>query len=817
MIRRRFAPVPLAISLAVTAAFAPVADAQTVANPAVTSLATMVDVHIAAQPLSQALVALARQARLDLIVQPSLVANKRAPALVGRMTAQDALARMLAGSGLAYDIDGTAVTVRAAGREQASEQTMAPISVSTAPMISATTEGSGAYTARLVTIGKGEQQLKDIPQSISVVTRQLLDEQNLTTVYDTLASTTGMTIQQSPQGGKYIYARGFDLTTVQYDGVPLNRGMYGRASNFSAGTAIYDRVEVLRGAAGLLQGAGNPGGAVNLVRKRPLAENDTTVTAKAGSWDAYGLQLDASRVLNDAGTLRGRVVADYENKHSFIDRVERRSPTLFATLEYDLSPQTQVNAALSSEQVKGLPFLNGLPRYSNARDLELPRSTFLGAKWNRQDNSNRGAYLDLSHHFNEDWTLKVSSAYVKEKNDMKYAGSGLAINPATNRGALRASTTVAENELSGIDASITGKFAALGRQHELVFGVNHARAVARTVYGVSSNYYTFDINNFNDDFPEPTDAFIDNNLREARVGKSRETGAYGTVRLQLADPLKLIVGGRLGWSRTVWDTNTTGRAPSVSTTNQGEHAKLTPYAGLVYAINPQWSAYASYAEIFSPQYEQKESGEALKPLTGANQELGVKGEMMDGRVNASLALFRIEQKNRAQEDYSTSDTCRSDYYCYIDTGKVRSEGMDMELSGKLATGWNLFSGYTFNRTRYVEDVNSGGLSFNTYTPKHMLRLWSTYQPQGALRDFTLGGGVNSQSSSYRTVGLLTADVSGRAVWNAMVKYQINRRWSATLNVNNVFDKRYYSTLSSFVNANYYGDPRNVVLTLRGTL
>ena len=812
MSRFRFTPAPLIMSMAVALAFAPAVRAQVI-----TAAAPAIEIRITAQPLAQALDALARQSRLDLMVQPSLVAGKTAPAVTGRMTPRDALERLLAGSGLAADIEGTAVTVRPRGPEQAAEQTMAPVTVSAAPVISATTEGSGAYTARAVTIGKGEQALKDIPQSVSVVTRQLLDEQNLTTVYDTLASTTGMTIQQSPQGGKYIYARGFDLTTVQYDGVPLNRGMYGRASNFSAGTAIYDRVEVLRGAAGLLQGAGNPGGAVNLVRKRPLADNATNVTAKAGSWDSYGLQLDASRVLNDAGTLRGRVVADYEDKHSFIDYVERRSPTLFATVEYDLSPKTQVNLAIRSEQVKGLPFLNGLPRYSNARDLGLPRSTFLGAKWNRQDNTNRGAWLDLSHHFNDDWTLKVSSAYVKEKNDMKYAGSGLAINPATNRGALRASTTVAENELSGIDANITGKFDALGRQHEVVFGVNHARATARTVYGVSSNYYTFDINNFNADFPEPTDAFINSNLREARVGKSRETGAYGTVRLQLTDPLKLIVGGRLGWSRTIWDTDTTGRSPSVSTTNQGEHAKLTPYAGLVYAVNPQWSAYASYAEIFSPQYEQKESGEALKPLTGANMELGVKGELLDGHVNTALALFRVDQKNRAQEDYNSSDTCRSDYYCYIDTGKVRSEGVDMEVSGKLATGWNVFSGYTFNRTKYVADVNSGGLSFNTYTPKHMLRIWSTYQAQGALRDFTFGGGVNSQSSSYRTVGLLTADVSGRAVWNAMVKYQINPRWSATLNVNNVFDKRYYSTLSSFVNANYYGDPRNLVLTLRGSL
>ena len=521
MSRFRFTPAPLIMSMAVALAFAPAVQAQVI-----TAAAPAIEIRITAQPLAQALDALARQSRLDLMVQPALVAGKTAPAVTGRMTPRDALDRLLAGSGLAAEIEGTAVTVRPRGPAPAAEQTMAPVTVSAAPVISATTEGSGAYTARAVTIGKGEQALKDLPQSVSVVTRQLLDEQNLTTVYDTLASTTGMTIQQSPQGGKYIYARGFDLTTVQYDGVPLNRGMYGRASNFSAGTAIYDRVEVLRGAAGLLQGAGNPGGAVNLVRKRPLADNATTVTAKAGSWDSYGLQLDASRVLNDAGTLRGRVVADYEDKKSFIDYADRRSPTLFATLEADLSPHTTVNLALSSEQVQGRPFLNGLPRYSNGRDLELPRSTFLGATWNRQDNSNRGAFADLTHYFNDDWTLKVSTAYIEEKNDMKYAGSGVAINPSTNRGALRASNTIAKNKLSGMDANLTGKFDALGRRHEVVAGVTYSYAEASTIYGVSSNYYTYDINSFNPDFPEPSDDFIYQTTREARVGKSREIGAY---------------------------------------------------------------------------------------------------------------------------------------------------------------------------------------------------------------------------------------------------------------------------------------------------
>ncbi len=398
---------------------------------------------------------------------------------------------------------------------------------------------------------------------------------------------------------------------------------------------------------------------------------------------------------------------------------------------------------------------------------------------------------------------------------MKYAGSGQAINPTTLRGALRASITLADTELSGLDANVTGKFDAFGRRHELVAGMTYTHAKVDTIYGVSSNYLTYNINTFDPGFAEPTDESIYAVVKEGRIGKAREFGVYSALRMQLTDPLKLVVGGRLSWSRTIWDTVTTGNAPSVSTTNQGEHAKLTPYAGLIYEITPQWSAYASYADIFAPQYEQKESGEALKPMIGANYELGIKGELLDGRANASVALFRVEQKHRAQEDFSTSPTCRSDYYCYIDTGKVRSQGLDAEISGELAKRWNVFAGYTFNTTKYLEDVNSEGLAFNSYTPKHMLRLWTTYQPTGVLHDFTFGGGVNSQTPSYRTIGLLTAEMSGRAVWNGMVKYQINPRWSATLNLNNLFDKRYYSTLSAFVNGSYYGDPRNATLTLRG--
>jgi outer membrane receptor for ferric coprogen and ferric-rhodotorulic acid len=812
MSRFRFHPAPLALAVALATA-AMSAHAQSAGGA---SASTPVEVSIPSQPLAQALDALARQTGVELMVAPGLVAGRTAPALQGRYTPREALNRLLAGSGLSAEIDGTAVTVRRGAQGATGPTTLAPVTVSATAERSAVTEHSGAYTARVVTVGKGEQALKDIPQSISVVTRQLLDEQHLTSVYDALGSTTGITIQQSPQGGKYIYSRGFDLTTVQYDGVPLNRGMYGRASNYNAGMAFYDRVEVLRGAAGLLQGEGNPGGAVNLVRKRPLATDATTVDLRAGSWDRYGAQVDTSKVLNKEGTLRARALIDHEDHHSFVDYVNRRNTTAYGTIEYDITPSTQVNLGISSESLRGRPAMNGLPRFSNGADLNLPRSTYLGATWNRQETTNRGLYADLTHKFDEDWRLKVTAAHVLEDHDMKYAGSTRAVVPALRQGAVLAARSISDIETSGLDANLTGGFQAFGRRHEVVSGFNYTRATNDTVYGFRTNFNVFDIYNYNPAIREPSDAEIYSATREARQGKSEQFGIYNALRLQIADPLKLIVGARVSWFNTTWNTVTTGASPSLSSTESKENAKLNPYAGLVYTLSPQWSAYASYADIFRPQTEQNVRGELLRPVVGANYELGLKGELMEGRLNTSFAVFSIDQEHRAQEDFNSSPTCRNNYYCYIDTGEVRSQGFDAEISGQVAPRWNVFAGYTFNRTKYLKDVSSEGMAFNTYTPKHIFRLWSTYQLSGALENLTLGGGVSAQSFSYRQIGDVSARMGGRAVWNAFARYQIDRNWSASVNLNNVFDKTYYSSLANFVNSNYYGDPRNVMVTVRGT-
>lgn len=769
---------------------------------------------IAAGPLDQALNQFARAAGVNVSFEASQLAGVRSAGLQGRWRTTPGLNRLLADTGfegVSLPGGGYAVRPQPAGEIA----TLGAVTV-TGQAYNVMQDSTGVYTTPAVTIGKGETSLRELPQSVSVVTRQRMDEQNLTSVYDALENTTGVSLQQSPQGGRYIYTRGFENTTIQYDGVPLERGMYGRASNFTGGTAIYDRVEVLRGAAGLLQGSGSPGGAVNLVRKRPLMEDRLSVEAKAGTWDRYGVQLDGSRVLNADGSLRARGVVERQDNHSFIDRVHLKNTTLYGTVEYDFSPRTRINLGYSYEDLRGEPTVSGLPRYSNGTEVGFDRSTSFGADWNRQQTTNKGLYADITHAFNDDWRFRFSGAHVKETQFLKYTTSSRAVNLLTKEALVNVAMTEADLKTSGLDANLQGKVHAFGRTHEVVLGASYAHTKNDTTYSYLVNYHTFNAFRFDPTLPEPSDAAVRAGTEEKRIGFARELGFYGTARLHLADPVKLVLGGRFSRSKRIWDTDTTTRGILVSGQTSQSNSRFTPYAGLLYDLSPQWTTYVSYASIFQPQNNVNADKQPLKPVIGQNYELGLKGELMDGRLNTAFAVFRIDQTNRAQVDFNTSPTCSADYYCYTDEGKVRSHGFDAEVNGALTPNWNLYAGYTYNTTKYLVDQNSEGLAFAWHTPKHIFRLWTTYQLPGALSDVTLGGGVNMQSSQSRQIGATTVHAKGRAVWNAYAKYQINRQWAATLNLNNLFDKTYYTAIGNLVNGIHYGEPRNAMLTLRGT-
>ncbi|MCO8309070.1 TonB-dependent siderophore receptor [Pseudomonas mandelii] len=774
--------------------------------------------NIPAQPLAQALQTLGQQTSLQIIYSPESIQNLRSSALNGRYQDDDSLSAMLKGSGIRHQRDGNTITLLAPATGSAME--LAPTSIN-GQRLGATTEGSNSYTTGAVTIGKGEHSLKETPQSITVITRKMLDDQNLNTIEQVMEKTPGITVYDSPMGGKYFYSRGFRMTgQYQYDGVPLDIGSsYVQADAFNSDMAIYDRVEVLRGAAGMMKGAGGTAGGVNFVRKRGQDTPHTQLSLSAGTWDNYRGQVDTGGPLNDAGTIRGRAVVTQQTRQYFYDVGERRDQIYYGALDFDLSDYTTLGLGMAYEDVDATPCWGGLPRYADGSDLKLSRSTCLNTAWNNQRSKRATYFGDLKHEFNDNWALKVAGVYSKNTQDMEYAfPSGTVPVGATSTDTLMIGSIFDYDQVDyGLDAYVDGKFDAFGQEHELIVGANASRSRKDDFYAVALLPDRQNVLNPNHHLPQPDESFyLANATRGGPVDmRIKQYGAYSTARLKLADPLTFVLGSRVSWYKSETDSVSFWRGEGTPISSEAkETGQVTPFAALLFDINDNLTAYASYADIFTPQGNYKTiTGATLKPLIGQSYELGIKGEWFDGRLNSSFNLFRTIQKDAAQDDPACPDST-----CSQNSGKVRAQGFEAEVSGEVIDRLQLLAGYTYTQTKVLEDadVSQDGVSYNTYVPRHLLRVWGDYALSGPLERVTVGAGVNAQSSNYRTSPTSGNNVtqSGYAVWNSRIGYRIDDTWSVALNGNNLFDKRYYATVGTEAWGNFYGEPRNFVMSVK---
>ncbi|WP_404487528.1 TonB-dependent siderophore receptor [Pseudomonas sp. HT11] len=781
------------------------------------------DWHIAPGALANALDQFARQAGISLSYDATSVAGKSSTGLTGNLDREQALNQLLRGQHLQAQRQGASTWLLLPQMAESGALNLSATTV-TGARAGATTDGTGAYTTGAVTIGKGEHSLRETPQSVSVMTRQLMDDQNVTTIDDVMERTPGITTYESPMGGKYFYSRGFKmLGQYQYDGVPLDMGKdYVQADSFTANMAIYDRVEVLKGAAGMLKGAGTASGAVNFVRKRPQAKPTTSLSLSAGTWDNYRADLDTGGALNDSGTVRGRAAVSQQTRGSYMDIAKRQDQAVYAALDFDLDADTTLGVGASYEDVDASPCWGGLPRYSDGKSAKLSRSTCLGQSWNDWQSQRATFFADLTHHFSDDWKLNVAAVHSRNLQDIKYAASEGTIdygNPAPTANSYAALMDYDHRDF-GLDAYLDGKFEAFGLEHELIIGANGSRGTQDDVYAIQNLPTRVNIYQPDHHLAEPAnDTFWPNMYRGGTVKETAtQYGTYATLRLRLAEPLLFIVGSRVSWYENRRQSNNLAWGEwAVQNARTRETGEVTPFAALIYDLDEHLSVYASYADIFQPQSSYATvDGAALKPQIGDNYELGIKGEWFEGRLNSSLALFRAVQKNTAETDYLSVCPTSSDGYCYSDTGKTRAQGVEAEVSGELLERLQVFGGYTYTQTKTLKNIDSaveGGVS-NSYVPRHMLRMWGDYQLDGALSKWSVGTGVNAQSSNYRVQGI-KLEQAGYAVWSARLAYRVDDTWTVALNGNNVFDKHYYQTVGTAAWGNFYGEPRNFTLSVKG--
>lgn len=770
--------------------------------------------ELAAGPLEESLNSFAQAAGITLPFDPTLVQGKRAPALRGDYDVHEGLSRLLDESGLSVmrSASGNYLLVPRGGDSGALELGATNIS---GLNLGATTENSSSYTTgAMQTATKLPLSLRETPQSVTVITRQRMDDQGMRSLDDVVQATPGLRLAAARPANSEFFARGFPITNLMFDGLPTT---YNADWVATADLAPYDRVEVVRGATGMMQGAGNPSAAINMVRKRPTQAFQASITASAGSWDNYRSELDVSGPVNDSGTLRGRFVGAYNDKDSYQDYAGRERGVFYGVSEFDLSDSTTLTVGASEQNDNNNINWGGLPVGPNGSHMGFSRSKTFGYSWSHQDIDNKTLFAELDQRFDNDWRLHLGAS--KNWSDFKMMGAVLERNnDATYR--QRVFNQGRDFDQSTYDFFASGPFALLGRQHELVVGASK-RLLKTEAVGGTVFVDNIDINRFNPSGlarPSVPDVYT---LSE----KVDQEGLYVTTRWNLADPLKVILGARLDWydATSIYD-QINDQYYTSGKTREVRH--LTRYAGVIYDLDDNHSVYASYTDIFQPQTEKNGDGGGIKPITGENYEVGIKGEYFGGALNASASVFQIDQLNRAAE-VADARTCKfipvGAYGCYEAAGKVRSQGVELEINGALTPNWQVGAGYTFAQAKYEKDADASkeGTLFDTDVPRHMFKANTTYRLQGELNRWRIGANLYSQSSTYNkgrnAFGNFHIEQEAYALVGLMAGYQVNKHLDTQLNINNVFDKKYYQGIASnstWSPYDVYGDPRNFTVTAK---
>lgn len=633
---------------------------------------------------------------------------------------------------------------------------------------------------------------RDVPQSLSVVTRQRLLDQNLQSVGEALDNATGISTEIIDSERSAYFARGFQINSYTYDDIPTSTGDAWNYGDATEDSAIYDRIEIVRGATGLMTGAGSPGASGNMVRKHADSKKVTgSLTSGYGSWNNQRYVGDFSTPLNQDGTVRARVIAGYQDQDSGLDRYHRSKKFLYGVLDADVTDSTTLSLGYDYQQTNtGNPTWGGLPTwYSNGSRTHFDRSTNPSADWARYSIDSRKVFANLSHDFDNGWSLRVNATHAEQTFNDKLlyvmgfpnieTGEGLEGFGSKDRG---------KRKLDSVDTYVSGPFELAGRQHELIAGATYSRQHNATFSadGALDSEQMGSFNDWNGSVQQPEWGDWYQNADDV----VRQKSAWAAARLSLADPLSLILGARY----TQWSTD--GSSGNVGKNN------MTPYAGLVYDIDETWSAYASYTSIFQPQTYRDRDGRYLSPVTGKNYETGLKSDWYDGRLTATFALFRIEQENAAQADGDNFVNGSSEQAYYATKGAV-SKGAEFELNGAVTDNLQM----TFGATRYVATDSDG--RFNSNMPQTSFKLFTRYQLP-ALRELTVGGGVNWQNRTFQDVTGPDGEAtrvyqSSYPLASLFARYQVNKQIAIQANVNNLFDRSYYSWLSDYA---VYGAERN---------
>ena len=662
---------------------------------------------------------------------------------------------------------------------------------------------------------------KEIPQSVSVITKKQLEDQGVTSLEGALQNATGVNVFKS--GGRtHFMSRGYFIEQLEEDGIatqigsPGGFGLGGPSGDPTSVTdiAMYDRIEVVRGAAGLTQANNEPGGTVNAVRKKPTSKRQLSADLTANTWGRVGGTFDASGALSPEHGLRGRFVGSVGSNKTFQDQSGGRDILLYGVMDKDIGDNSKLTWGASYLNQTKTPDPDGLPMRADGK--EWKRSRYLGADWNEARLKKHNLFAEFEHYFNDNWKLSSKLDWRKSDSLKEYytlggTGNGIGTDGLGKTYSFDRYDT--DSRQFTFQNNLTGRIFAFGQSHDLFFMHSYSKEKVNSSNRWFDDSSTYNADAFNGSEKAKPDWNADTAKSRGGNGSYR-THAFGLgARINPTDKLHVIVGGRYtNWHRNLyWDRNL--KDSSEGTYYALKRNRFIPYAGITYDITPKQSVYAAYTSIFKQTMNRDQNDNLLPPIMGRNYEIGWKGEWNEGRLNTSVALYRTDKDNNNQRVNARPHA----YWVPLDQS---SRGLDAEISGSLTDRWQVYAGYTFNRSTNRNSIAGNiasrqqGYNFSSHTPKHMFRLYTSYVLPVDEGRWTVGLGVKSGSKTANSSGTLKQ--GGYTVWNTNVQYRPSKNLQLGLALNNLTDKRYYENQysRSANSGNFYGEPRNAVFSLK---
>ncbi|CAB3635500.1 TonB-dependent siderophore receptor [Achromobacter pestifer] len=790
----RYTPLAFSLLLATLSTAALPAHAQQQTDAAI-------QYDIPAGPLALALNRYAQQAGVAISVDANRIQGLTTPGLQGRYRLDEGFRMLLAGSGYAATRSaGGYVLVPA---PQPGTTTLPAVRVSGQGFAGALEPTSGLLASTSTSATKTDTPLREIPQSVSVVTREQIDEQKPRSVTEALRYTPGAFTGLVGAADRYDYValRGFIENSTDntiYDGLKLLSDS-GTFSSIQIDPYFVERIDVFRGPSSVLFGRSAPGGLVQLTSKRPLFDPYRSVEVSYGTQGQKSAGFDFAGPVDDNGKVAYRLTGLGRSTDTQFNNTREERYAIAPQVMFNVTPDTSLLLQAYLQRDPSGGFHSGVPADASITDdhagQRISRHFVDSDPDNNEFKRNERIFsYQLDHRFNDRWTFRQNARYVSSDVRLKQAyGYGWA-----NDTELTRYYSGADESLNAfaIDNQIQGKFETGAVKHTVLLGLDYQNrhADGRWDSGTASNLDAFHPNYADGNVQITSRTFFDRRLEQ--------TGFY--LQDQLAyDRWRFTVSGRQDEVR-IKESNRTG---DYSTKQDWRGSKFTKRAGLVYLFDNGVSPYLSYSESFNPNAYTDQQGNLLPPTQSKQYEAGVKFQQPGTENMVSMAAFDLTQDNVANRVLAQT--------YYAPAGKVRSRGIELEGKARLTDNLTLLAAYTFTAMTYRESTE--GLTGNTpyQAPRHMASLWGDYQFDSGLG---VGAGVRYVGTSWAD-SANTLKVPAYTLVDLSVRYDLGRLssslkgMSVRVAANNLLDKTYVASCAS-LNYCYYGEERNVVATLK---